>query len=59
MWDFYLVGSEAFFRAQDGMNFQIQLAHERGIVPITRDYMFEHERSRGAARSPRVTLAAE
>lgn len=47
MWDFYLVGSEAFFRAQDGMNFQIQLAKERHAVPLTRDYIVDHERAHG------------
>lgn len=44
MWDFYLAGSEGFFRAQDGMNFQIQLTKDRGVVPLTRDYMVDEER---------------
>ena len=39
LWRFYLVGSEMFFRRQDGMVFQLQLARERGAAPITRDYM--------------------
>ena len=40
LWRFYLVGSEMFFRRQDGMVFQLQLAREREALPITRDYMF-------------------
>jgi cyclopropane-fatty-acyl-phospholipid synthase len=39
LWRFYLVGSELFFRRQDGMVFQLQLAREREALPITRDYM--------------------
>jgi cyclopropane-fatty-acyl-phospholipid synthase len=59
MWEFYLVGSECFFRAQDGMNFQIQLAHERDVVPLTRDYMVDHERAHGVHGAWRIPLAAE
>ncbi len=43
MWEYYLVASEIFFRVMDGMVFQLQLAKERDVVPITRDYMFEFE----------------
>jgi cyclopropane-fatty-acyl-phospholipid synthase len=39
LWRFYLVGSEMFFRRQDGMVFQLQVARERDALPITRDYM--------------------
>jgi cyclopropane-fatty-acyl-phospholipid synthase len=39
MWEFYLVCSELFFRCQDGMVFQLQLARERDAVPLTRDYI--------------------
>jgi cyclopropane-fatty-acyl-phospholipid synthase len=59
MWEFYLVGSEAFFRVQDGMNFQIQFAAERDAVPLTRDYMVDHERSRRGRRADLVHHAAE
>lgn len=45
MWEFYLAASEAFFRRQDGMVFQIQLARRRDAVPLTRDYMTEAERT--------------
>ncbi len=43
MWEYYLVAAEIFFRVMDGMVFQLQLAKERDVVPITRDYMFEFE----------------
>jgi cyclopropane-fatty-acyl-phospholipid synthase len=43
MWDFYLAGSEAAFRWQDLMVFQIQLARRNDVVPITRDYMAQAE----------------
>src|SRR5690606_26605202 len=39
MWEFYLAGSEASFRWQDMVNFQIQLAKRRDTLPLTRDYM--------------------
>jgi cyclopropane-fatty-acyl-phospholipid synthase len=60
MWEFYLAGSEVFFRAQDGMNFQIQLALERDVVPMTRDYMVDHERAQSdLLAGPAVRHAAE
>lgn len=39
MWEMYLVCSELFFRRQDGMIFQVQLAKRRDTVPLTRDYL--------------------
>ncbi len=45
MWEFYLAAAEAFFRRQDGMVFQIQLARRRDAVPLTRDYLAEAERT--------------
>ncbi len=54
MWEFYLAGSEMFFRRLDGMVFQMQLARRRDAVPLTRDYMFETER---ALMAPRVRAA--
>jgi cyclopropane-fatty-acyl-phospholipid synthase len=59
MWDFYLAGSEAFFRVQDGMNFQIQMAKERDIVPLTRDYITEFDRGAGLLGFGRTSVAAE
>ena len=39
MWEFYLAACEMMFRHGDLMVFQIQLAHERDAVPLTRDYI--------------------
>ncbi|OJU13880.1 MAG: SAM-dependent methyltransferase, partial [Caulobacterales bacterium 68-7] len=39
MWEFYLAASEIAFRWGDHMNFQIQLAKRRDIVPLNRDYL--------------------
>jgi len=41
MWEFYLAASEAGFRVQDLMVFQIQLSKRVDAVPMTRDYMAE------------------
>jgi cyclopropane-fatty-acyl-phospholipid synthase len=43
MWEFYLVGSEMAFRNQSQMVFQIQLAADQTVVPLTRDYIGEAE----------------
>jgi cyclopropane-fatty-acyl-phospholipid synthase len=45
MWEFYLSGSEAAFRWQDLMVFQIQVAKKNDVVPLTRDYIAKTERS--------------
>ena len=39
MWEFYLVGCEYFFRVQEGMVFQFQLAHDHTAVPLARNYI--------------------
>jgi cyclopropane-fatty-acyl-phospholipid synthase len=44
MWEFYLAGSEAAFRYQNLVVFQIQLAKKVGTLPLTRDYVVEEER---------------
>lgn len=44
MWEFYLAGSEASFRHQGLMVFQVQLAHDQSAVPLTRDYIQAEER---------------
>jgi cyclopropane-fatty-acyl-phospholipid synthase len=44
MWEFYLAASEASFRWQDLVVFQIQLAKSNSVLPITRDYIAETER---------------
>lgn len=44
MWEFYLAGSEAAFRYQNLMVFQIQLARRIDTLPLTRAYMERAER---------------
>lgn len=44
MWEFYLAGSEAAFRWQNMMVFQIQLAHKQDAVPLTRNYIEQEEK---------------
>jgi cyclopropane-fatty-acyl-phospholipid synthase len=43
MWEFYLTASEMSFRYRDLMVFQVQLARRVDVVPLTRDYIFDHE----------------
>jgi len=45
MWEFYLAGSEAAFRWQDLMVFQIQLTLRNDTVPVTRDYVGRKEKA--------------
>ncbi|MCO5063004.1 MAG: cyclopropane-fatty-acyl-phospholipid synthase family protein [Rhizobiaceae bacterium] len=45
MWDFYLAGSEAAFRWQDLMVFQIQLTRRNDTLPIARNYMEKCEKA--------------
>ncbi|MBX3568162.1 MAG: class I SAM-dependent methyltransferase [Rhizobiaceae bacterium] len=45
MWEFYLSGSEAAFRWQDLMVFQIQLTRRNDVTPITRNYMEKCEKA--------------
>jgi len=45
MWEYYLAASEVAFRRLDMVVFQIQLAHRQDAVPITRDYIGDHERA--------------
>lgn len=44
MWEFYLAGSEAAFRYQGLMVFQIQMSKRVDALPITRDYIPDVER---------------
>lgn len=44
MWEFYLAGCEYFFRVQEGMVFQLQLAHDHTTVPITRNYITHRQK---------------
>lgn len=45
MWEFYLAGSEAAFRWQDLMVFQIQLSLRNDALPLTRDYAAKREKA--------------
>ncbi|KAB2867581.1 MAG: class I SAM-dependent methyltransferase [Bauldia sp.] len=45
MWEFYLAGSEAAFRWQDMMVFQIQIAKRNDTLPLTRGYIAANERA--------------
>ncbi|WP_426010073.1 class I SAM-dependent methyltransferase [Caulobacter sp. DWR2-3-1b2] len=47
LWEFYLCGAELGFRYGGHMVFQIQVAKKVGALPMTRDYMFEGERTPG------------
>ena len=44
MWEFYLAASEAAFRWQNLVVFQIQLAHRQEAVPLTRNYIEKEEK---------------
>ncbi len=62
MWEFYLACSEAAFRRQNMMVFQIQVAKRQGTVPVTRDYILRTEqrlRAREAGRRTPLRLAGE
>jgi cyclopropane-fatty-acyl-phospholipid synthase len=45
MWQFYLAGAGAAFHFGGMVNYQIQFAKNRHVLPITRDYMIESERA--------------
>lgn len=45
MWEFYLCGSEASFRWQDLVNFQVQLTRKNDVLPMTRDYISKCEKT--------------
>ncbi|HEV2573024.1 MAG TPA: cyclopropane-fatty-acyl-phospholipid synthase family protein [Beijerinckiaceae bacterium] len=51
MWEFYLAASEAAFRWQELMVFQIQLTHRNDVVPLTRGYIDQFVPSRSAVPS--------
>lgn len=63
MWEFYLAGSEAAFRWQDMVVFQIQLAQRNDTLPLTRGYIADNEKALArleeeACRRPRRGKAA-
>lgn len=53
MWEFYLAGSEAAFRYQNLVVFQIQLAKRVDALPMVRDYMAAAERRLAATEHGR------
>jgi cyclopropane-fatty-acyl-phospholipid synthase len=48
MWECYLAMSEAAFRFEDAVVFQVQLARRNDTVPLTRGYIAEREKTLGA-----------
>ncbi|ODS00958.1 cyclopropane-fatty-acyl-phospholipid synthase [Methyloceanibacter methanicus] len=56
MWEMYLASSEAAFRYQKLMVFQLQLAKDIDALPVTRDYITDRERDlRARAHRTRPT----
>jgi cyclopropane-fatty-acyl-phospholipid synthase len=45
MWEFYLAASEAAFRWQDLVVFQIQITKKNDTLPMSRDYMAKCEKA--------------
>jgi cyclopropane-fatty-acyl-phospholipid synthase len=45
MWEFYLASAEAAFRYEDLVVFQIQLSKRNDVIPVTRDYIGQHEKA--------------
>lgn len=58
MWEFYLAASEAAFRYQGLVVFQVQLVKRVDALPLTRDYMYAGEH-RLLAQDTRPRLAGE
>ncbi len=59
MWEFYLSGSEASFRWQDLVVFQIQLTHKNDVLPMTRDYISKCEKALEVRDAPQKPLFAK
>ncbi|MEO1169463.1 MAG: cyclopropane-fatty-acyl-phospholipid synthase family protein [Pseudomonadota bacterium] len=59
MWEFYLAACEMLFRHGDLMVFQIQLAHQRDAVPLTRDYMTSYDKQAAAESFPAPYLCQD
>jgi cyclopropane-fatty-acyl-phospholipid synthase len=60
MWEFYLIGSEMAFRYDGEVVFQVQLTKQTGVLPLTRDYMVDDERTMrfaGTEQMPRPLRA--
>jgi cyclopropane-fatty-acyl-phospholipid synthase len=59
MWEFYLSACEATFRFEDTVVFQLQLAKQNDLVPLTRNYIAERERRLRAAERASLSLFSE
>jgi cyclopropane-fatty-acyl-phospholipid synthase len=57
-WEFYLASAEMSFRHRGLMVVQVQLAHRRDAVPLTRDYIPSAERELAAKSERRPRRAA-
>ena len=57
MWEFYLACSEYGFIYGENFNFQLQLTKKVGVLPMTRDYMLDDERSGSMAAQPQIQAA--
>ena len=57
MWEFYLAGSEAAFRWQDMVVFQIQLAKRNDTLPLTRSYIAANEHALEGLEAGRSRVA--
>ena len=61
MWEFYLAGAEMGFRHEGLVVYQVQLIKDVGALPLTRDYIYEAERTMkfaGTERMPRPKRVA-
>jgi cyclopropane-fatty-acyl-phospholipid synthase len=56
MWEFYLAGSEAAFRYQGLVVFQVRLVKRIDALPLTRDYMHAGEPTSLARGEPMKLL---
>lgn len=54
MWEFYLANAEAAFHYEDLVVFQIQLSKPNDVIPVTRDYIGQHEKA--TAQSSKADL---
>lgn len=57
MWIFYIAGGIVAFEGGSMCNFQAQYVRDRTALPITRDYMIEHERRYRAMESGEAKVA--
>jgi len=61
MWEFYLAGAEMGFRHEGLVVFQVQVVKKVDALPLTRDYIYEAERTMrfaGTERMPRPKRVA-